>query len=159
MRAYFTAMQRAIRKHKGLVLQYVGDEIEAAFGVPIPYDGHADKAILAALEMRKNLKELNKERVKEGKVSFRHGIGIHTGEVLVGNTGSEDQPSYALIGETVNLASRLQGLNKEFGTETILSESTRSRLAEANLADSELKELPATKVKGKSRSVEIFALE
>ena len=159
MRAYFTAMQRAIRKHKGLVLQYVGDEIEAAFGVPIPYDGHADKAILAALEMRKNLKELNKERVKEGKVSFRHGIGIHTGEVLVGNTGSEDQPSYALIGETVNLASRLQGLNKELGTETILSESTRSRLAEANLADSELKELPATKVKGKSRSVEIFALE
>jgi class 3 adenylate cyclase len=159
MRAYFTAMQRVIRKHHGLVLQFVGDEIEAAFGAPLQRGDHADKAIQAALEMRKSLKEFNRGRVKEGKVSFRQGIGINTGEVLVGNTGSEDQPSYALIGDTVNLASRLQDLNKEFGTEIILSESTRSSLAEANAVSSQLKKLPATKVKGKSRSVEIFALE
>jgi len=159
MRAYFTAMQRVIRKHHGMVFQYVGDEIEAAFGAPLQRRDHADKAVQAALEMRKNLKEFNKGRVKEGKVSFRHGIGINTGEVLVGNTGSEDQPSYALIGDAVNLASRLQELNKEFDTEIILSESTRSSLAEDNAVSSQLKKLPATKVKGKSRSVEIFALE
>jgi class 3 adenylate cyclase len=158
MRAYFTGMQRAIRKHQGLVLQYVGDEIEAAFGAPLQRGDHADKAVQAALEMRKSLKEFNRGRVKEGKVSFRHGIGINTGEVLVGNTGSEDQPSYALIGDTVNLASRLQELNKEFDTEIIISESTRSNLAEANPVISQLKKLPATNVKGKSHSVDIFAL-
>ena len=154
MRAYFTAMQRAIRRHQGLVLQYVGDEIEAAFGVPLLYDGHADKAVLAALEMRKSLGELNRDRGKEGKMSFQHGIGIHTGEVLAGNTGSEDQLSYALIGDTVNLASRLQGLNKEFSTEIIISGTTRLRLDDSY----QLKKLPDTEVKGKSRSVEIYAL-
>ncbi len=154
MRSYFTAMQKAIRKHQGLVLQYVGDEIEAAFGVPLPDNDHANKAVMAALEMRKILEELNTGRVKEGKTPFKHGIGIHTGGLLAGNTGSEDQPSYALIGDTVNLASRLQGLTKEFGTEIIVSAATR-----AGLNDSfELKKLPATKVKGKSHSVEIFAL-
>jgi class 3 adenylate cyclase len=158
MRAYFTAMQRAIRKHQGLVLQYVGDEIEAAFGAPLQRGDHADKAVQAALEMRKGLKEFNRGRVKEEKVSFKHGIGINSGEVLVGNTGSEDQPSYALIGDTVNMASRLQELNKEFGTEIIISESTRSSLAEANPVISQLKKLPVTNVKGKSRSVDIFAL-
>ena len=159
LRAYFTAMQKAIRKHKGLILQYVGDEIEATFGVPIQYGGHADKAVQAALGMKKNLEELNRDRLEEGKAPFRHGIGIHTGEVLVGNTGSEDQPSYSLIGDTVNLASRLQELNKEFDTEIILSESTRSCLAEADVIGSELRKLPAVKVKGKSHSVEVFSLE
>jgi class 3 adenylate cyclase len=154
MRAYFTAMQKAVRKHKGLVLQYVGDEIEVAFGVPLAYDGHANKAVLAALEMRKKLEALNKARAKEGKVSFRHGIGIHTGQVLAGNTGSEDQPSYALIGNTVNLASRLQGLNKEFGTEIIISAATRKHLE----GRFKLKKLPTVKIKGVSHSMEIFSL-
>jgi class 3 adenylate cyclase len=96
MRAYFTAMQRAIRLHQGLVLQYVGDEIEAVFGIPLKYDDHAHKAVLAALEMRKSLEELNRYRVEQGMKPFSHGIGIHTGEVLAGNTGSEDQLSYSL---------------------------------------------------------------
>ena len=155
MRTYFTAMQKAIRKHKGLVLQYVGDEIEAAFGVPLSYDAHAKKAVMAALEMKKNLEELNSSRVKEGKVPFRHGIGIHTGELLAGNTGSEDQPSYALIGDTVNLASRLQGLNKDLGTEIIISATTRRRLDDSF----HLKELAATKIKGKSGPQKIFAID
>ncbi len=158
MRVYFTAMQRAIRKYHGLVLQYVGDEIEAAFGVPMQCDDHADKAVQAALEMRKTLEELNTNRAKKGKIPFRHGIGIHTGEVLAGNTGSEDQPSYALIGDTVNLASRLQGLNKEFRTEIIFSESTRSRLAKVDLSGCDLKKLPPTLIKGESQSVKIYAV-
>lgn len=159
MRTYFIAMQRAVRKQQGLVLQYVGDEIEAAFGVPLSCHDHADRAILAALEMKSGLEELNKFRIKQGKECFRHGIGIHTGMVLAGNTGSEDQPSYALIGDTVNLASRIQGLTKEFGTEIILSESTRSKINETTASALGLKKLPATKVKGKSHSVDIFSLE
>jgi class 3 adenylate cyclase len=110
------------------------------------------------LEMRKSLEELNTNRVKERKIPFRHGIGIHTGEVLAGNTGSEDQPSYALIGDTVNLASRLQGLNKEFCTEIIFSESTRSSLAKVDLSVCDLKQLPPALIKGKSQPVEIYTV-
>lgn len=154
IRAYFTAMQRTIRRHQGLVIQYAGDEIEAAFGVPLPYEDHAAKAVQAALEMRRSLEELNNGRVKEGKMPFRHGIGIHTGELLAGNTGSEDQLSYALIGDTVNLAARLQDLNKGFGTDIILSATTRKHLDDSF----ELKELTTTEVKGKTRPVEIFTL-
>jgi class 3 adenylate cyclase len=128
IRDYFTVMQRAIRLHHGLVLQYVGDEIEAVFGVPLKYDDHAHAAVLAALEMRKGLEKLNRRRVEKGVMPFSHGIGIHTGEVLAGNTGSEDQPSYSLIGDTVNLASRIQTLTKDFDWDIVASEETVSKL-------------------------------
>lgn len=124
MRAYFTSMDKAIRKYDGLVLQYVGDEIEAVFGVPLRYDRHEDKAIMAALEMRKNLEALNRNRIREGKKPFKHGIGIHTGLVLAGNTGSEDRLSYALIGDTVNVASRISHLTKSVDSDILVSEET-----------------------------------
>ena len=102
MREYFTVMENAIRKYDGLVLQYVGDEIEAAFGIPIHRKKHAERAVLAALEMRKSLDALNQKRKKAEKPAFKHGIGIHTGIVLAGNTGSEQRLSYAMTGDTVN---------------------------------------------------------
>ena len=78
--------------------------------------------------MRARLEGLNELRLKEGKSVFRHGIGIHTGEVLAGNTGSDDRLSYALIGDTVNLASRIQGLTKEFRCDLLISEETQRKL-------------------------------
>jgi adenylate cyclase len=110
---------------------------------------------MAALEMKKRLKKLNSSRIKEGKVSFRHGIGIHTGVLLAGNTGSEDQPSYALIGDAVNVASRLQGLTKDLGTEIIISATTRKRLDDSF----QLKELQAARIRGRSESLKIFAVD
>ena len=95
------------------------------------YDSHSDKAIFAALEMRKSLVLLNKARVKKGLQTFSHGIGIHTGEVLAGNGGSEDRLSYTLIGDTVNLASRIQELTKEFLCDILVSEETVKRLENA----------------------------
>jgi len=154
MRAYFTAMQKAIRLHHGLVLQYVGDEIEAVFGVPLSYDGHTDKAILAALEMRKSLEDLNRQRVMEGKVPFRHGIGIHTGEVLAGNTGSKDRLSYALIGNTVNLASRIQELTKECQCDILVSEEAVKGLKNAV----DMKEALSKMVKGYSKPITVFKI-
>ena len=154
MRAYFTAMQKAIRRHHGLVLQYVGDEIEAVFGVPIAYEGHEDRALQAALDMRKNLEELNSVRLKEGKPAFRHGIGIYTGMVLAGNTGSEDRLSYALIGNTVNLASRIQGLTKGLGCDILLSEETRDRLRDAY----PLEKAPPQTAKGYSRPITVYRM-
>ena len=152
MRAYFTAMQKSIRKHQGLVLQYVGDEVEAVFGVPVPYEGHVDKAMLAALEMRKSLEELNRLRAEEGKEPFRHGIGIHTGEVLAGNTGSEDRLSYTLIGDTVNLASRIQGLTKEFQCDILVSEDAVKGLENGF----DMKKESPIMVKGYSTPVTVF---
>ena len=154
MRAYFTAMQKAIRMHQGLVLQYVGDEIEAVFGVPLGYVDHADKAILAALEMRKRLEELNSSRMKEGKTPFSHGIGIHTGMVLAGNTGSEDRLSYALIGDTVNLASRIEQLTKALRCDILVSEETVKRLENTF----QMKAETPQKVKGYSRPLTVYRL-
>jgi adenylate cyclase len=129
MREYFTAMQAAIRNYEGLVLQYVGDEIEAVFGVPLKTADHADRAVQAAMDMRRNLEELNSRRALLGKTPFRHGIGIHTGPVLAGNTGSEDRLSYALIGDTVNLASRIESLTKTLQWDILVSDEAVSRLS------------------------------
>ena len=152
MRAYFTAMQKAISAHQGLVLQYVGDEVEAVFGVPLRHVDHADKAVLAALEMRKSLEKLNQHRMKQGKAIFRHGIGICTGEVLAGNTGSEDRLSYALIGDTVNLASRIQGLTKTFHCDILVSEETVKMLKHSFHIQQELPQ----SVKGYSRPITVY---
>ena len=131
MRDYFTAMQTAISRHGGLVLQYVGDEIEAVFGVPLAVEDHAERALRAALDMRDALERLNQKRDEAGLEPLRHGIGIYTGDVLAGNTGSEDRLSYTLIGNTVNLASRIQGMTKEVGWDILAYEGTLQRLKEA----------------------------
>jgi class 3 adenylate cyclase len=154
MRSYFTAMHKAIDSQEGLVLQYVGDEIESVFGMPLRYVGHADKSVLAALEMRKSLDELNRKREKEGKEAFRHGIGIHTGPVLAGNTGSENRQSYALIGDTVNLASRIQGLTKVFDCDILISQETANSLQNSY----PIEEKPPQIVKGYSKPILVYRI-
>ncbi len=128
MRSYFTAMHKAIRRYNGVVLQFVGDEIEAVFGIPVPFEDHADAALHAALDMRKALEALNAERSSQGKPTFAHGIGAHSGPVLAGNSGSDEQSAYALIGDTVNIASRIQGLTKELKCDILVSQETVERL-------------------------------
>src|SRR5215470_275508 len=149
---YFTEMEAAIRAQRGLVLQYIGDEIEAVFGAPLSAPDHADRALAAALEMRSRLAGLNTRRTEAGKPPLRNGIGIHSGTVLAGSIGSAERTTYALVGDAVNLASRIQGLNKELGTEILVSEATRSRLR----ADAALEQLPAVRVKGKSVEVSVY---
>jgi len=154
MREYFTAMQASIRKHDGLVLQYVGDEIEAVFGVPLKIGDHADRAVGAALDMRKNLEELNAKRARLGKPPFRHGIGIHTGPVLAGNTGSDDRLSYALIGDTVNLASRIGDLTKAMRWDILVSHETTSHLS----SSFEMKREEPQQVKGFSKAITVYKI-
>jgi len=149
---YFTEMEAAIRSHRGLVLQYIGDEIEAVFGAPLRTADHADRALAAALEMRERLARLIARRVETGRPPLRHGIGIHTGTVLAGNIGSAERLTYALVGDPVNLASRIQALTKEAGTDILLSEATRNRLA----GRVGLEALPAVRVKGKSVEVGVY---
>jgi adenylate cyclase len=151
---YFTEMESAIRKHRGLVLQFIGDEIEAAFGAPVAYSTHAEMAVRAALDMRRRLAAWNAARARAGKSPLRHGIGIHTGSVLAGNIGSAERHSYALVGDPVNLASRIQSLTKEFGADILVSGDTRRQLD----GRFDLVQLPAVRVKGKSLEVEVFRL-
>jgi class 3 adenylate cyclase len=154
LNAYFTEMETAIRAHGGLVVQYIGDEIEAVFGAPVRRADHAGQAVRAALEMRTRLAVWNADRARAGRVPLRNGIGIHTGTVLAGNIGSADRLSYALVGDSVNLASRLQNLTKELNTDVLVSGTTRARLDGAV----PLVPLPAVKVKGRTAEVEVYAL-
>jgi adenylate cyclase len=154
LNTYFTLMEGAIRAHGGLVLQFIGDEIEAVFGAPVARPGHAGQAVRAALEMRRRLAAWNAARVQAGRPPLRNGIGIHTGTVLAGNIGSADRLSYALVGDSVNLASRLQDLTKQLKADVLVSGTTRARLD----GDPGLVPLPAVKVKGRSAEVEVYAL-
>ena len=152
MRDYFTKMEEAVGAHGGLALQFVGDEMEAVFGVPLEIEDHADRAVKAALEMRRGLANLNEKRRLEGKPPFAHGVGICSGPVLAGNTGSRNHPSYALIGDTVNTASRIQELTKEIEADILISGDTRNMLKGGfNLRSREMRS-----VKGYKAPVEIY---
>lgn len=155
LREYFTSMHACIRDHRGLVLQFAGDQIEAVFGVPIPFEEHADAAIQAALAMREALEALNSKRAGEGKATFAHGIGIHSGKVLVGNSGSEEQSAYALIGNAVNVASRIEKLTKDLKSDILVTNETLSAAKGIYPAQPR----GDHRVKGYSKSVFIYAVE
>jgi len=154
MNQYFDEMTIAIKENKGLILQYVGDEIEAAFGVPIGYDDHPDMAVKTALEMRKRLDALNKRLKSQGFQPLAHGIGIHSGAVLAGNIGSEARMSYALVGDTVNSASRVEGLCKEYSCDIIMTATTHSLLTD----NYNTEQLAPVKVKGKDDELIVYKL-
>jgi adenylate cyclase len=149
---YFTEMAEAIRAQHGLVLQFIGDEIEAVFGAPIASRDHATMAVRAALDMRRRLRDWNARREAAGKPALRHGIGIHTGTVLAGNIGGAERLSYALVGDPVNLASRIQGLTKDFKVDILISEATRARID----VSVPVEELPAVRVKGRAEEVNVY---
>jgi adenylate cyclase len=151
---YFGEMEAAVRAHGGLVLQFIGDEIEAVFGAPVPAADHARRAVRAALDMRARLDAFNAPRAAAGKRPLRHGIGVHTGTVLAGNIGSGERLSYALVGDTVNLASRIQDLTKSAGADILISGTTRAAL-DGGVG---MTPLPAARVKGRSAEVEVFAV-
>ena len=154
LNAYFTEMETAIRNHGGLVLQYIGDEIEAVFGAPVNQPRHPEHAVRAAQEMRARLSAWNAARQRMGRPPLRNGIGVHTGVVLAGNIGSADRLSYALVGDPVNVASRIQGLTKELATDVLVSGTTRARLN----GEMPLTPLPSVRVKGRTAEIEVYAL-
>lgn len=141
---YFSEMADAIKENHGMVLQYIGDEIEAVFGAPIALDNHENHAVKAALAMRDRLSRVNLKLINQGYAPLKHGIGIYTGQVLAANIGSHDRLSYTMIGESVNIASRLQELNKKFNTDILISDTTRKNLDQTIKS----KPLPPTTAKG-----------
>lgn len=122
---YFEAMSATITSHHGQVIQFIGDEIEAVFGAPMALANHQQCAVDAALEMRTRLSRVNLDLARQGYPALRHGIGLHTGNVVAANIGSSQRLSYALVGETVNTASRIQELNKTYGTDILFSSTVK----------------------------------
>ena len=151
---YLSEMTRIIFKYDGVVDKYIGDAIMAFWGAPIKDEKHPHNACNAALEMLERLKILNEKWKKEGKPEIRIGIGINSGVVTVGNMGSDVRFDYTVMGDNVNLASRLEGINKQYGTSIVISEYTRDRIKDQFVT----RKLDKVAVKGKKKPVEIYEL-
>jgi len=122
LNSYFSRMVDIIMRHGGIVDKYIGDCVMAFFGAPVQHPDDAQQAVLSALEMQEALAEFNREQAKSGLPEFRIGIGINYGSVTVGNIGSDKKMEYTVIGDMVNLASRLESLTKIYKQELIFSE-------------------------------------
>ena len=118
-------MVEVLFRHQGTLDKFVGDMVMGLFGAPLADDRHADHAVSAALDMTQTLDRLNETWRREGRPELNIGIGINSGEMIAGNIGSEAIMSYTVIGDAVNLGSRLESLNKEYGTRILISEATR----------------------------------
>jgi adenylate cyclase len=149
---YFTAMVDVLFRHQGTLDKFVGDMVMGLFGAPLDDARHADHAVAAALEMSERLDRLNARWASEGRPQFNIGIGINTGEMIAGNIGSESIMSYTVIGDAVNLGSRIESLNKDYGTRILISEATRARLAEPVAT----RRVDQVKVKGRQEPVVVY---
>jgi adenylate cyclase len=125
---YFGAMVEVLFRHQGTLDKFVGDMVMGLFGAPLEDPAHPDHAVGAALDMVATLDALNVRWRAEGRPELKIGIGINTGEMIAGNIGSEAIMSYTVIGDAVNLGSRLESLNKTYGTRILISDATRRRL-------------------------------
>jgi len=151
---YFSVMDERIRAHKGIIDKYIGDAIMAIFGAPVQHDDDPDEALRAAFAMVEGLEVFNTMAAEKYNVTFRIGIGINTGEAIVGNIGSENKVDYTVIGDTVNLASRLEGLTKKYKVSMVISEFTRDALKSPEGYYFRL--LDFVRVKGKDKPVRIY---
>jgi len=151
MHEFLTPLSRVVYKHRGTIDKYIGDCIMAFWGAPLRDTAHARNAILAAIEMQEKLKALQPHFRERGWPEIQIGIGINTGRVSVGNMGSELRVAYTVMGDDVNLASRLEGATKKYGVDIIVGENTRNAVT-----DYIYRELDHVRVKGKDKPVAIY---
>ena len=142
---YFTRMVEIVFRNGGTVDKFVGDMVMALFGAPVDDVNHADDAVTTAVEMVRELGELNRRWAAEGRVQLDIGIGVNSGDMIAGNIGSSAIMSYTVIGDNVNLGARLESLNKEYRTRIIISEATRCT------AGKELRDAPAGRRRGQGQ--------
>ncbi|MBM2833416.1 MAG: cyclase [Candidatus Brocadiaceae bacterium] len=153
LNSYFAMMADIILKNKGTLDKYIGDGILAFFGAPIDREEHAELAVNSAKEMISMLDVLNKELMLD--VPLRIGIGIHSGEAVVGNVGSTRKMEYTIIGDTVNTASRVEGMTKELQANILITEETFSRLKFLDNITPE-KEIA---LRGKTQPIKLYRIE
>jgi class 3 adenylate cyclase len=152
---YFEVIILATEAHGGIVNRFVGDQAVCVFGAPRDYRDHADRALHAALAMRAGLAYLNRKRETLGLSTLRFGMGLNSGEVVAGATGSEERQEYTVIGDAMNAGARIQALTKDFPEhDIILSEYTRAALK----ADHPLVDLGPVELRGKAEMVRVFGV-
>lgn len=149
---YFAAMTATIFAHRGMINDFIGDAVMAIFGAPLADPDHALHAVQSAVAMDQTLRALNRRWEARGLPVLRMGIGIHTGEVFAGNVGGDERVKYTVIGDTVNVAARLEGLNKDLGTTVLITEETRLALT----GRVEAKDRGEMAVKGRMRPLRVY---
>ena len=152
MNEYLTTMSNCIIAHGGTVDKFIGDAIMAIWGAPLDDRDHAIHALQAAMNMMAQLKETRQDYARRGLPAIDIGIGINTGIMSVGNFGSHERFDYTVMGDNVNLASRLEGANKDYGTHVIISEFTRAQLGDQFFC----RFIDKVRVKGKNKAVNIY---
>jgi adenylate cyclase len=149
----FSRLTHIIRSsHRGTIDKYMGDCVMAFWGAPVATPDHAQLAVAAALEMADAIEAINQAHAERGLPRIGVGIGLNTGTMCVGDMGSDIRRSYTVIGDAVNLGSRLEGLSKHYGTSIVVSESTKSRAPQFAW-----QQLDLVRVKGKAQAVAIFS--
>jgi adenylate cyclase len=151
---YLDEMTHLVLKYEGTLDKYEGDAIMAFWGAPLPQKDHALRTCLASLEMQKRLAVLRSKWTKEGRPALTVRIGINTGIMIVGNMGGKDRFDYTVIGDSVNLASRLESANKQYNSNIMISDFTFSQVKGKVI----VRELDLIQVKGKSEPVKVYEL-
>jgi adenylate cyclase len=151
---YFTGMVESVMLHQGVVDKFIGDAIMAVFGAPSPSPEDPLRAVKAALAMRTRLAKINLDFKARGLPEIRTGIGLHSGQVVAGNMGHAERMEYTVIGDAVNLASRLEGMTKELKCDIVLSEDLYQQVARYVFAEP----LHKIKVKGRDQEVMVYRL-
>jgi len=149
---YFSIMVESIQREEGMLDKFIGDAIMAAFGLPISHGDDEDRAVRAATSMIQDLDTWNTQRVANGQPMINMGVGINTDVVVAGNIGSPKRMNFTLIGDGVNLASRLEGLCKQYGTRILISENTRAQLR----GTYRVREVDRVVVKGKTEPIGVY---
>lgn len=149
---YFTEMEPIVAKHNGIINKFIGDAVMAIFGEPIQDKNHALNAVRCGYEMLVKVKELQRKWASEGKPRIEIGVGINTGEVFVGNIGSVNRMEYTVIGDTVNLASRLESYNKIYKTSMLIGSTTY----EATKNYIEVIKISDVEIRGKAHKMDIY---
>ncbi len=152
---YFSVMVDVIMARKGIVDKYIGDAIMAFYGAPVHHEDDAQQAVRSGLEMIESLEEFNRWQAERGRPRFTIGVGINYGAVTVGNIGSEKKMDYTVIGDMVNLASRLEGLTKIYGEPLIVSEAVRREIGE----EFPCRQIDKVAVKGRTHGVKVYAVQ
>jgi adenylate cyclase len=150
---YFTAMTTIVTDNGGIIDKYIGDAIMAEFGAPLHLEGHALCGVRAALQMQKKCAEMNKLWSEQGNHEIKARIGLNSGLVILGNMGSDQVFDYTVIGDSVNLASRLEGAGKVYGCNILISESVQEKIDDPEI---KTRFLDFIKVKGKTKAVKVF---
>jgi adenylate cyclase len=154
---YLNVMNRQIHKNHGFIDKFIGDAIMALFDHPdLDNNVEAESAVKAAINMQEELQAFNQQRSKEGFESIGTGIGIHSGQVMIGTIGSKERMDFTVLGDNVNLASRIESLTKQYGVGILISDSTLRLLRD--LDQFQHRELDWVKVKGKSKPVELYEI-